>query len=108
MTENSYAKILKEQGSYVINVDGIYWYDYGGFMIPAYLPHRCPKVNSEMAKKVVKESGRAFARWDTKFGELDNSEWWYILKRGPWSLENIKSKKKRWMIRQGKHLVENT
>jgi hypothetical protein len=99
---NRYAQILKEQGSYVIRVGDVDWYDYGGFMIPAYLPHHCPVVTRELAIEVLRKSGRAFVRWDTQFGQLENSEWWYVLKRGPWAVESVKDKKKRWMIRQGK------
>jgi hypothetical protein len=102
MAENIYAQILKEQGSYVINVEGIDWYDYQGFMIPAYLPHCEPKISKRVAKKALQLSGRPFVRWDRNFGHVDKSQWWYILKKGPWSIEDIKDKKKRWMIRQGK------
>lgn len=101
-SDNKYAQFFKEQGNYVITVEGIDWYDYSGFMMPAYLPHCCPEISPEMAQDVVKTSGRAFARWDTKFGQLEDSEWWYVLKRGQWDASQIKNKKKRWMIRQGK------
>ena len=100
--KNRYAQLLGEQGDYVITVEGVDWYDYSGFMMPAYLPHCCPRISPEIADKVVQISGRPFVRWDSQFGEVENSEWWYVLKRGPWAVENIKDKKKRWMIRQGK------
>jgi hypothetical protein len=99
---NKYAQLLKEQGNYLVTVEGVDWYDYGGFMIPAYLPHCCPTFTQEVALKVLCESGRPFVRWDSRFGGVENSEWWYVLKRGPWAVEDIKDKKKRWMIRQGK------
>lgn len=102
MAENYYAQILKEQGSYVINVDGIDWYEYNGFMMPAYLPHCTPDISPEVARKALRISKQAFIRWDTKYNNINDSEWWYILKKGPWSIEDIKDKKKRWMIRQGK------
>jgi hypothetical protein len=98
---NSYARLLKEQGSFVIRVGDVDWYDYGRFMIPAYLPHCTPAVSEETAQAVLKESGRPFVRWDSRFGKVEASEWWYVLKKGPWAIENIKDKKKRWMIRQG-------
>jgi len=100
--DNKYAQLLKEQNNYVITVDGVDWYDYGGFMMPAYLSHCCPNITTEIAEKVLRISGRPFVRWDAQFGEVENSEWWYVLKRRPWSIENVKNKKKRWMIRQGK------
>jgi len=100
--DNKYAQLLKEQGDYVVTLQGVDWYEHSGFMIPTYLPHCCPEVSLEMAKEVVRISGRPLARWDTEFGKVNNSEWWYVLKRGPWDVEDIKDKKKRWMIRQGK------
>jgi hypothetical protein len=71
-------------------------------MVPAYLPHCCPSITVEIAEKVLRISGRPFVRWDSCFGEVKSGEWWYVLKRGPWAIEDIKDKKKRWMIRQGK------
>lgn len=100
-SRNTYAQVLKEQGDYVITVEGVDWYDHSGFMIPAYLPHCCPQIAPDLAREVVKISKRPFARWDTKYGQVKTSPWWYVLKRGPWQIESIKRKKKRWMIRQG-------
>jgi hypothetical protein len=102
MMPNNYAELLKEEGSYVINVAGVYWYDYCGFMMPAYLPHCVPGITKEAAEEVLRKSGRPFVRWDGEFGQAQESEWWYVLKRGLWSIDDIKDKKKRWMIRQGK------
>ncbi|MHC4759017.1 MAG: hypothetical protein ACYTE8_10200, partial [Planctomycetota bacterium] len=73
-----------------------------GFMKPAYLPHCMPEITEDIAKEVLKISKRPFVRWDTKFGEIENGQWWYVLKRGNWQVETVKDKKKRWMIRQGK------
>jgi hypothetical protein len=104
--ENNYARLLKKQGNYVINVAGVDWYDYRGFMIPAYLPHLCPDVSAEMAREVVLTSGRPFARWHSRYGMLENSEWWYILKRGTWSLEQC-SANTRSKIRRGYKQLES-
>lgn len=100
--ENKYAQFLKDSGYYVITVGGIDWYEYQGFMTPAYLPHCIPQISTEVAKEVLRISGRPFARWDREFGREQSSKWWYVLKRGPWDIGHIKDKKKRWMIRQGK------
>ena len=100
-SSNTFAQLLKEQGNYVITVGGVDWYDYSGFMMPVYLPHDCPDISPQIAEEVVRISGRPFARWDSKFGKVEIGEWWYVLRRGPWAVEDIKDKKKRWMIRQG-------
>lgn len=99
---NTFAMFLKEQGNYVLSVKGVDWREYSGFMIPAYLPHCVPPVPEVVAEEVLKISGRPFVRWDSHFGEVQSGEWWYVLKRGHWAVEDIKDKKKRWMIRQGK------
>ena len=99
---NKYTQLLKEQGNYVITVEGINWYDYSGFMMPAYLPHCCPPITEKIVQEVLGKTGRPFARWGSEFREVENGEWWYVLRRGPWSVEDIKDKKKRWMIRRGK------
>ncbi len=100
--ENLYGRFLKESGVYVLTIDGVDWFDYSGFMMPAYFPHCCPPITNKLAKEVVRVSGRLFARWDSEFGQVRNSQWWYILKRGPWNIDQIADKKKRWMIRQGR------
>ena len=43
--KNEYARFLKEMGNYVITVDGVDWYLYNGFIMPAHLPHCCPPIN---------------------------------------------------------------
>lgn len=99
---NDYSSLLKSQGEYVLKVDGVYWYGYQGFMMPAYLPHCTPVISVDTARTVLKSSGRPFVRWNCGFGTDLQTSWWYILKRGPWSAESIGDKKKRWMIRKGK------
>ena len=102
MKQNAYAKLLKKQGYNVIEEDDVFWFGYQGFIMPAYLPHCVPDISKETALKVLKKSGKPFVRWDCNFGHVKNSQWWYILKRGHWDIADVKDKKKRWMIRQGK------
>jgi hypothetical protein len=101
-SDNKLAHFLNEQGNYVINVAGVDWYDYSGFMVPAYLPHCCPVITRDLAVEVLRESKRPFARWSSRFGKVANSEWWCILKRGPWAIEDIKDRDKRYKIRKEK------
>ncbi|MDD5010802.1 MAG: hypothetical protein PHQ00_01630, partial [Phycisphaerae bacterium] len=98
---NLYAKTLKEQGCNVIEEDSVFWYEYQGFMTPAYLPHCTPLINRESVIKVLKKTKKPFVRWDTDFGKIEKSEWWYVLKRDRWNIDDVKDKKKRWMIKQG-------
>lgn len=99
-TGNTFAQLLKEQGAYVVTVKGIDWYEYRGFMVPAYLPHCCPEISSEAAEEVVRISDRPFARWDSKFGQVKNTLWWYVVRKGTWSLERC-SRNTRSKIHRG-------
>jgi hypothetical protein len=99
---NTFAEFLKAKGCRVVRNEGVDWYQYSRFMMPAYLPHRCPAVTVDMARQVRRQTKSSFVRWDSDFGKIAHSHWWYVLKRGPWSVESVKDKKKRWMIRQGK------
>jgi hypothetical protein len=100
-SHNSYGQFLKEISETVICIDGVDWFEYSGFMMPAYLPHCRPEIIADMAHTVVRLSGRPFARWDAEFGRQIPGDWWYVLKRGKWSIDSIPDKKKRWRIRQG-------
>lgn len=95
---NNYSRLLKEQGRYIVSVEGVDWYEYQGFMMPAYLPHAVPPITKDLARKVLKVSKRLFARWDSDFDILSGS-WWHIIHKGPWSLDmcsrNTRSKIKR-------------
>lgn len=98
---NRYAEVLKEQGRQVITVKGIDWYEYSGFMMPAYLPHCCPEIGPELAAEVLRISGKPFARWDCKFGQVEGTAWWYVIRKGGWSLEQC-SRNTRSKIRRGR------
>lgn len=98
--DNRYAAALESLGNFVTVVNGIAWYDYNGFMTPAYLPHCCPKITMAIARNVVEATGRPFARWDSKFGEVEDSQWWYVNRRPPWLFEQC-SAKTRNQIRKG-------
>lgn len=97
---NDYARLLKEQGNYVITMEGVDWFEYQGFMIPAYLPHCYPPITTEVAKEVVRISGRPFARWHSHFRQVDKSQWWYVLRRKPWNIQEA-SRNTRSKIRRG-------
>ncbi len=100
-SNSAYGRFLKEMGSTVLCLEGVEWFGYSGFMVPAYLPHCCPPITAEMARTVVSTSGLPFARWDSEFGREESGDWWYVLKKGEWSIDGVCDKKKRWMIRQG-------
>lgn len=103
-SDNTFAQLLKEQDNYVLTVEGIDWYEYRGFMVPAYLPHCCPEITPEIAASVVRISGRPFARWDSGFGKVQDSQWWYVIRKGTWSLEQCSGNTRSKIRRGRKHL----
>ena len=100
--ENLLADFFDDQGDFVIRHNGVAWREFSGFMMPAYLPGLCPPIDPESAAEVLRRSGKPFLRWDEHFGQVQHSQWWNITRRGPWSIDDVKDKKKRWMIRQGR------
>jgi len=100
---NNYARLLAQQGKVVISESGIDWVKYGHFMIPAYLPHRIPEISNENAKEVLKRANCPFVRWESKVGEVHETEWWFIVKRGPWSWDNCTSKTRNRIRRAQKY-----
>jgi hypothetical protein len=99
----TYAEFLRYQGEYVLNVEGVDWWGYGGFLMPAYLPHKIPEITPRSAHEALRVSGSPFIRWETQFGALNQPwEWWHVLKRGQWDLSQIPCKKRRYLIRQGR------
>jgi len=103
-SSNTYAQLLKEQGNYVVTVEGVDWYDYSSFMVPAYLPHCCPEITPKMATDVVRISGKPFARWDHGFGKTRHSPWWYVVRKGSWSLDQCSANTRSKVRRGRKHL----
>lgn len=102
LDENKLARFWEKTGCLIIQVDGIFWYEYSGFMIPAYLPGNCPNITEKSAETVLKKTGKVFVRWDNDFNGITGGEWWYILKRGRWAVKDIPKQKKRWMIKTGR------
>ncbi len=98
---NSLGQLLREQGREVITVKGIEWYEYNGFVMPAYLPHSCPDISPEVAAEVLRISGKPFVRWDCGFGQVQDTPWWYIIRKDKWSLEQC-SRNTRSKIRRGR------
>lgn len=100
---SGYVKYLEAAGIRVFSVDGCFWQDYKGVMIPAYLPHSIPLNISGSAAAALKMSGAMLARWTEKFEDAPCSEWWYVLRDGGYSKNdlstNTRSKLSRGMRR---------
>lgn len=96
-----WAKFLDLSGVRVLEVKGISWYEYSGFLTPAYLPHCVPPISIEGARDACKAARVPFVRWTTKFGELGQSEWWHVIREGEYKPQDC-SKKTRSEINRGK------
>ncbi|KMQ51553.1 hypothetical protein CHISP_1561 [Chitinispirillum alkaliphilum] len=97
---NYYAQYLKEAGYPVYSADGVYWFGYNGFLLPAYLPHSVPEINAESVKEVLRKSGKLFARWDCNFDCKTESHWWHVIHKAPYSFDQCSSNT-RSKIRRG-------
>ncbi|EPC04205.1 hypothetical protein L861_02510 [Litchfieldella anticariensis FP35 = DSM 16096] len=98
--ENEYAGFLEAAGHQVVRMDGVEWYAYQGFMMPAYLPHVVPKISTEQARRLLKASRHPFVRWTCGFDRTESSPWWFVVREGPYSLEQC-STNTRSKIRRG-------
>ena len=97
--DDSYAQVLAVLGMKVWELDHTKWFMYREFLVPAYLPHCCPTINSESAAAVRRLSGAPFARWESEFDRAVPSAWWQLIRTEHWSRDacsaNTRSKLRR-------------
>jgi hypothetical protein len=104
--DNKLAQYIRATGVSSIDVDGIDWYEYSGFMVPAYLPHCMPDISLSNAKRACKLTGRPFARWVSGFEEsLEISEWWHVIREGKYNLSDCSSNTRSKISRGKKKLI---
>lgn len=103
--EGDYARFLEAAGFNVLAVDGVEWFRYNGFLRPAYLPHCTPAIAPTSARRALKQSGCLFARWDSDFGTADSGNWWYVIRKGPYSLEQCSGNTRSKIRRGAKRLL---
>lgn len=101
--ENDYAGFLAAAGHRVVHLEGIDWYAYQGFMMPAYLPHASPEISRDHARRLQALARCPFVRWSEGFTAAVEGPWWYVIRHGPYSLQqcsaNTRSKIRRGMKR---------
>lgn len=98
---NRYALYLNAAGVNVHRVDGVYWFEYNSFVMPAYLPHAMPRISGESARNARSASGKAFARWTDGYGLLSSGEWWHVVCEGKYDVKDCSSNT-RSKINRGK------
>jgi hypothetical protein len=99
------ARFFREAGVTVVDVDGIYWYEYSGFMVPAYLPHCIPNISPSNARKACKYAKLPFARWVNGYGALDDGEWWHVVREGRYDPADCSSNTRSKINRGKKKLI---
>lgn len=79
------------------------WRNYQGSLIPRVPPHYPIQITDEEAKTLLKEYNVHFIRWYKDFDKQFDGEFWFVIKDGPSSLEelsgNTRSKTRRGLKR---------
>lgn len=102
---NTYAETLSRQGKRTLSLEGIDWFEYNYFLLPAYLPHCLPKITAANAENALRTTKAFFARWETSFAKTeDEGQWWHVIRKGPWSLQECSSNT-RSKIRRGRKKI---
>ncbi|MCC5849017.1 MAG: hypothetical protein JJU29_13100 [Verrucomicrobia bacterium] len=96
----TYFRFLEAAGHSVIEMEGVYWFKYNGFLRPAYLPHASPSISTTQAQKALKASKAPFIRWESGFGSKNQGDWWHVTKSGSYSISDCSSNT-RSKIRRG-------
>ncbi|NBB78324.1 MAG: GNAT family N-acetyltransferase [Verrucomicrobia bacterium] len=105
MTEiNDYARMLQCLGHDLLEEAGLTWFSYNGFLRPACMPHEVPAIEREQAAAALRRSSCPFVRWDSDFGTAVDSKWWYVLRRGPYAIEQLSGNTRSKIRRGGKRL----
>ncbi|MBB3140051.1 GNAT family N-acetyltransferase [Halomonas organivorans] len=97
---SDYASYLQRAGEKIFCHDGVYWHLYQGFLMPAYLPHATPEIDRAQAREAIRIAGVPFARWNRGFHMKDESDWWYVVRYAPYSLQQC-SRSTRSKVRRG-------
>lgn len=76
------------------------WRYHHGALVPLFLPHVEPRLDSRQLRKEAVKARSLFVRWEEGFDRLPSGEWWHIVKDVEEDLSSL-SKKSRWQVRQG-------
>ncbi len=79
---------------------GLRWYRYQGVLIPDAAPHENVTLSEEEATELLQSSGAPLLRWSSDWDVSEPTEFWYIIKDVPESLDAYKSKVRN-QIRKG-------
>lgn len=81
------------------------WQKYQGSLVPSIAPH-CPiDLSKKEAKKLLKKHQAYLIRWPINFDQINKSTFWYVIKDGGSSLDEL-SGNTRSKIRRGLKKLE--
>ncbi len=83
-----------------IEFNGVKWKNYQGVLIPDTPPHARVELSENDAGYLLKESGAYFLRWTTGFDCSRETDFWYVIKDGSGSMEDLNTKI-RTKVRRG-------
>lgn len=99
MNFDEYVRLYAETHN-IYWAGGIPWRKYKSFLRPLSLPHQEPKsLSDDEMRGLLRASRVNLALWTYDF-DRDESDWWWIVAKAPYSLESL-NKKTRYDVRQG-------
>lgn len=101
---DDYQSCLVAGGMQIVEVGGLYWQNYKGILLPAYLPHAVPAGIQASAPHALKASNAMLARWTEHFGQAADSGWWFVMRDGAYSRETLSSNTRSKLSRGGRRL----
>jgi len=84
----------------MVSHNGIPWIGYQGTLIPDVAPHVPVTLTDEAARELLRRSGAYFLRWVSDFDCREETEFWYVIKVGKVSMEEL-SANTRSKVRRG-------
>ena len=76
------------------------WDNKQGALIPSSMPHEIKNFTKAEGKKLLKDTGAYFIRWNSSFDIGEDNRFWYVIKESHGGLEEL-SKKMRNQVKRG-------
>lgn len=101
---DDYQSCLAAGGVQIVEAGGLYWQNYKGILLPAYLPHAVPAGIPASAPHALKTSNALLARWTEHFGQAADSGWWFVIRDGAYSRKTLSSNTRSKLSRGSRRL----
>jgi len=101
----AYAACLESLGHRVFEHGGVHWYQYNRFLRPVGLPHALPEMSTELARTALRISRLPFVRWESDVNTLKSMPWWFVIRKGPYALDQLSGNTRSKIRRGARRLV---